>query len=177
MSKKGFDIDRLGGEKELTEREIADRNPRKADQRDTEMSARDEDRFQRDARYSPPSALPDVEMDDGTPLRWVRTATLGQKDDRNVLMARHEGWEPVLASEVPDVAAVFQKNGEENIEIGGLILCKNSREFIDKREAYYADKNRRIMESVDNNLMSTSDPRMPILQPARRSRTTFGKKR
>ena len=33
----------------------------------------------------------------------------------------------------------------------------------------------RQMESVDNNYLRENDPRMPLMQPQRSSRTTFGK--
>jgi hypothetical protein len=31
------------------------------------------------------------------------------------------------------------------------------------------------MEAVDNNYLKENDPRMPMLQPDRKTRTTFGK--
>jgi hypothetical protein len=61
-----------------------------------------------------------------------------------------------------------------NIEIGGLLLCKAPQEVLRKREAHYQQVADSQMESVDNNFLKQNDPRMPVLAPERKTRTTFG---
>jgi hypothetical protein len=63
---------------------------------------------------------------------------------------------------------------KDNIEVGGLLLCKIPEEFMKQRAAYFDDMSRKQTESVDNNLMRQSDPRMPIFNE-RRSTVSFGK--
>jgi hypothetical protein len=63
---------------------------------------------------------------------------------------------------------------KDNIEIGGLLLCKTPQEFVDQRDAYYAKKAKDEAEAVDSTLMRQSDPRMPMFKE-RKSTTSFGK--
>jgi hypothetical protein len=63
---------------------------------------------------------------------------------------------------------------KDNIEIGGLLLCKTPVEFVQQRTAHFDRQAAGQMESVDNNLMRQSDPRMPLFKE-RKSSTSFGK--
>lgn len=128
--------------------------------------------------FRPPSLLPEPEKQDGYKYRWVRTRTLNVPDMLNVSTRRREGWEPVKRSEHPELADLIPDEGsryKDNIEIGGLLLCKASNERVAARNEYYQQLAARQIEGVDNNYMRENDPRMPLLKPARTSRTTFGK--
>jgi hypothetical protein len=63
---------------------------------------------------------------------------------------------------------------KDNIEIGGLLLCKAPEEFVEQRSAHYQGQTHAQTEAVDNNLMRQSDPRMPLFKE-RKSSTSFGK--
>jgi hypothetical protein len=63
---------------------------------------------------------------------------------------------------------------KDNIEIGGLLLCKTPTEFIGQRNDYINNQTQAQAQAVDNNLMRESDPRMPIFNE-RKSTTTFGR--
>lgn len=63
---------------------------------------------------------------------------------------------------------------EGNIEVGGLLLCKNTQENVEARQEYLQDVNDRQMESVDNSYLRESDPRMPVLKPERSTKVSFG---
>ena len=60
-----------------------------------------------------------------------------------------------------------------NIEVGGLLLCKTSAENIVARNKYYNEMAKRQMDSVDQNYMRESDPRMPKLNESS-TRISFG---
>lgn len=126
--------------------------------------------------FQPPSLLPTPEAQDGYVFRWVRTGSRGQPDLTNVSMRRREGWEPVKRADHPELALGLDASvdGSENVEIGGLMLCKASAEQMAARDAYYQQLSAAQITSVDNNLMRESDPRMPIARPTRQSRTTYG---
>ena len=62
----------------------------------------------------------------------------------------------------------------DNIEIGGLILCKTPEEFVEQRNAYYQQQTEAQANAVDNSLMRESDPRMPMFNE-RKSTVSFGK--
>jgi hypothetical protein len=80
-----------------------------------------------------------------------------------------------LLSEQPQFEQLVDKNTKfkDNIEIGGLLLCKIPNDFVEQRMAYFAKKSGDQMAAVDNNLMKENDPRMPLFKE-RRSTTSFG---
>jgi hypothetical protein len=63
---------------------------------------------------------------------------------------------------------------KDNIEIGGLLLCKTPEEFVDQRNSHYVRQSEAQTEAVDNNLMRQSDPRMPLFKEGK-STSSFGK--
>jgi hypothetical protein len=72
---------------------------------------------------------------------------------------------------------LFNSTGSQfadNIEIGGLLLCKTPVEFTQQRDAYYAQQAEGQMQAVDNTFMRENDPRMPMFKE-RSSKVTFGK--
>jgi hypothetical protein len=88
---------------------------------------------------------------------------------------RREGWEPVGVEEQPKYAGMSDPDSryKDNIEVGGLLLCKAPNEMMRQRKAYFAQKNQAQMDSVDNNFMRESDNRMPLFRE-KRSTTSFG---
>ncbi|MFZ4599958.1 MAG: hypothetical protein ACOYNN_15040 [Terrimicrobiaceae bacterium] len=143
------------------------RTPREIE--DRELSSRPK-------AWAPPEVLPEPDKEPGYAYRWIRVSTLGQSDPRNVSAKLREGWEPVMLEEQPkfrllsDPASRFK----DNIEIGGLLLCKTPQEFVDQRDAFYAKKAKDEADAVDSTLMRQSDPRMPMFKE-RKSSTSFGK--
>ena len=87
-----------------------------------------------------------------------------------------EGWEPVRIEEQPKFQMLTDPNSrfKDNIEIGGLLLCKIPSEFVEQRNSHYSNISRQQSEAVDNNFMRQSDARMPLFQE-RKSTATFGK--
>jgi hypothetical protein len=131
---------------------------------------------ERPKQWMPPELLPEPDKAPGYAYRWIRVSMLDKADPRNLSTRIREGWEPVLLSEQPKFQLLADPNSrfKDNIEIGGLLLCKTPEEFVQQQQAYYADQTRAQTEAVDNNLMRQSDSRMPIFQE-RRSTTTFGR--
>jgi hypothetical protein len=86
-----------------------------------------------------------------------------------------EGWEPVRLEEQPKFQLLADPNSrfKDNIEIGGLLLCKTPTEFVQQRNEYFAKQSQNQTEAVDNNLMRQSDPRMPLFSE-RKSTSSFG---
>ena len=98
-------------------------------------------------------------------------------DLSNVSSKFREGWEPVKASEHPEIQLIgggSQNRFPDSIEIGGLVLCKIPKEFIEQRAAYYQKQADSQMQSVDNTFMRDNDPRMPLFKE-RRSEVKFGR--
>ncbi len=121
-----------------------------------------------------PETLPSPNPEPGYAFRWIRVATQGQTDATNVSSKFREGWEPVKATDHPEItmATIENEKFKDNIVIGGLILCKASKELIDERTAYYEQQTRGQIKSVDNNLMRENDPRMPLFHE-RQSKVTL----
>lgn len=123
-----------------------------------------------------PELLPSPEPEDGYKFHWVRVSTQGQVDATNVSSKIREGWEPVKASDHPEITMVSVENErfKDNVVIGGLMLCKAPVEMVEERNNYYNQQARSQMESVDNYLMRENDPRMPLFNE-RKTKVTFGK--
>jgi hypothetical protein len=60
-----------------------------------------------------------------------------------------------------------------NVEVGGLLLCRIPEEFLKQRMDYYSNQNKAQMDSVDNNFLRESDPRMPLFSE-KKTKVTFG---
>jgi hypothetical protein len=133
---------------------------------------------ERKPKWAPPELLPTPDPEPGFKFRWVRVSTLNNADPINYSQKRREGWEPVKASEHPELHAHLLETdiSKDTVVIGGLMLCKTPEEFVDDRNAYYNSQANNQMEAVDNNFMRQSDPRAPLFQE-RKSSTTFGKGR
>ena len=121
--------------------------------------------------FVPASTLPTPDPRPGLKFRWIATELLGQSHASNVSKRIREGWEPVKASDFPELK--LQSNTNGNVEIGGLMLCSMSAELADSRNDYYHRQATAQMESVDNNFMRSSDPRMPLFSE-KKSTTTRG---
>jgi len=119
---------------------------------------------QRKMDWKPPQTLPEPEPQDGWVFRWIRTSIMGQADPSNTSAKFREGWEPVKASEQPKLMMQADPNGrfKDNIEIGGLLLCKAPAELMQQRDNYYAQQAKAQLQSVDNNFMRLNDERMPL---------------
>ena len=132
---------------------------------------------ERPKSWMPPQLLPDPNPEEGYAFRWIRVSTLGNNDPMNVSSKLREGWEPVKASEHPEIQLMNigeKSRFPDSIEIGGLILCKTPVEFTQQRDAYYQQQTDSQMQSVDNNFMRESDARMPLFKE-RRSEVKFGR--
>ena len=131
---------------------------------------------ERPKQWLPPELLPEPDKQAGFAYRWIRVSMLNQADPRNLSAKLREGWEPVSVEEQPKYKLLVDPNSrfQDNIEIGGLLLCKAPEEFVEQRARYYSNQTQAQTEAVDNNLMRQSDPRMPLFKE-RKSSHSFGK--
>ena len=131
--------------------------------------------MQRPQMWRPPETLPSPDDRPGWTHRWVRTATMGVADPTNISSKLREGYEPCKADEYPELMMHASTEGrfKGTIEVGGLLLCRIPSEFLSQRAEYFANQNKAQMDSVDNNFLRESDPRMPLFSE-KKSRVTFG---
>ena len=129
----------------------------------------------RPTAWRPPETLPSPDERPGWTHRWIRTSTLGTADPSNISSKLREGYEPCKAEDYPELMmhATTEGRFKGNVEVGGLLLCRIPTEFLEQRAAYYANQNKAQMESVDNNFLRESDPRMPLFSD-KKSKVTFG---
>ncbi len=130
---------------------------------------------QRQSRWVQPTGLPTPQPEEGYSFRWVRTALLGQFDPTNTSAKFREGWEPVKAESQPQMHVFADPNSrfKGNIEIGGLLLCKIPKEFMEQRAAFYRKASDDQVKALDNNFMQANDPRMPLFSE-RKTNVSFG---
>lgn len=131
---------------------------------------------ERPRSWQPPRHLPDPTPEAGYVFRWVRISALGEDDPRNISLKLREGWEPVKASEHPEVFSQPTEKSRfpDSIQIGGLMLCKMPEEFVAQRSEYYRTQSSKQTESVDNSFMRENDSRMPLFNE-RKTSVTFGR--
>lgn len=143
----------------------------------TPRSKESRNEYQRPAKWMPPQLLPEPEPEEGWAFRWIRLSTLNNPDPVNITSKLREGWEPVKASTQPKLSLMNNPNGRfpDGIEIGGLLLCKTPVEFTRDRDAYYLNQAEAQMNSVDNNFMRESDPRMPMFKE-RSTKVSLGRR-
>ena len=143
------------------------RIPREVDTRQQE---------ERPKQWQAPELLPEPDKQPGFAYRWIRVSMLNSADPRNLSTKLREGWEPVRAEEQPKFQLLVDPESrfKDNIEIGGLLLCKTPIELVEQRTEYYEKQTQSQTDAVDNSLMRQSDPRMPLFNE-RKSSTSFGK--
>lgn len=131
---------------------------------------------ERPKQWAPPELLPEPDKQAGFAYRWVRVSLNSQADPRNMSSMMRQGWEPVKLEEQPKFQLLVDPNSrfKDNIEIGGLLLCKAPAEMVAQRSSYYAKQTHAQSEAVDNNLMRQSDARMPLFKEGKSS-SSFGK--
>jgi hypothetical protein len=131
---------------------------------------------ERPKQWAQPELLPEPDKQPGYNYRWIRVSTMNNADPRNLSAKLREGWEPVPVEEQPKFRLLADPNSrfKDNIEVGGLLLCKTPTDFVDQRNAHFAKVTQSQTDAVDNSFMRQSDARMPLFQE-RKSSSSFGK--
>jgi hypothetical protein len=131
---------------------------------------------ERPKQWQQAELLPEPDKQPGYAYRWIRVTILDKTDQRNITGKFREGWEPVGIEEQPIFKMMIDPDSrfKNNIEIGGLLLCKAPIEFMDQRNEHFAKVTQAQTDAVDNSLMRQSDPRMPLFRE-NKSSTSFGK--
>ncbi len=129
----------------------------------------------RPTAWRAPETLPTPDPRSGWSHRWVRTSTMGTADPGNVSSKLREGYEPCKAEEYPEMMMHASTEGrfKGSIEVGGLLLCRIPSEFMEQRSKHYENQNKAQVESVDNNFLRESNPKMPLFSE-KKSKVTFG---
>ena len=150
----------------LTSGKTQNRTAREADSRQV---------MQRPEAWRPPETLPSPDHRPGWTHRWVRISTMGTADPSNISSKLREGYEPCKGEDYPELMmhATTEGRFKGNIEVGGLLLCRIPDEFLKQRMDYYSNQNKAQMDSVDNNFLRESDPRMPLFSE-KKTKVTFG---
>jgi hypothetical protein len=130
----------------------------------------------RPTKWMPPQLLPDPLPEEGYAFRWIRVSTLNKDDPTNLSSKLREGWEPVKATDHPEIRLFGMASGHfpDSVVVGGLMLCKTPVEFTEQRDAHFRQMSEQQMNSVDNTYMRGNDPRMPLFKE-RSTKVTFGK--
>ena len=131
--------------------------------------------MQRPEAWRPPETLPMPDDRPGWTHRYIRISTMGTADPSNISSKLREGYEPCKAEDYPELMmhATTEGRFKGNVEVGGLLLCRIPEEFLKQRMEYYSNQNKAQMDSVDNNFLRESDPRMPLFSE-KKTKVTFG---
>jgi len=131
---------------------------------------------ERPKQWAQPELLPEPDKQPGYSYRWIRVSTMNNADPRNLSAKLREGWEPVPIEEQPKFKLLADPNSrfKDNIEVGGLLLCKTPSEFVQQRNDHFANFTQSQTDAVDNSFMRQSDARMPLFTE-KKSSSSFGK--
>lgn len=129
---------------------------------------REEDTRDANARskpWAPAPLLPTPKKNQDTlDFRYVRVSITNEADNVNLSQALRDGWEPVLASEYPELKSMndfgIHPRFAEGVLIGGVLLCSRPKEVGDERRRYADEESRRQMRSIRETYMSDNDRRM-----------------
>jgi len=130
--------------------------------------------------WRPASILPDPNPVPGWKFKYIRTAVMGQNDPTNVSTMFREGWEPVKATEVPEIMHQRDNNPQSRypdcVEIGGLLLCKAPEELVQSRREHFENLAEQQLKAVDNNMFSQKDRRSNMdMFTEKKSQVSFGR--
>jgi hypothetical protein len=104
----------------------------------------------------------------------------GDADNQNVSMKMRDGWEPVLAEDLPELSLTMDVDSrwarDGNIEVGGLMLCKMPEEIAARRDEYFKRRAGDHERAVDRQFRRASDARMPLEVLERKSETDYGRR-
>jgi hypothetical protein len=146
----------------------------------TAREVENRDTTKRKAAWTPPQLLPEPNPIPGWKFKYVRIAVMGQNDPTNTSAKFREGWEPVKAADHPEIMHMADRNSnsafKDNIEIGGLLLCKAPEEMVRQRSEHFAKMNQAQMDGVDNSFLRQKDDRANMaLFSEKKSTVSFGR--
>jgi len=129
----------------------------------------------RPTSWKAPETLPMPDDRPGWKHRYIRLSTMGVADPSNISSKLREGYEPCKAEDYPELMmhAAIEGRFKGGIEIGGLLLCRIPTEFMEQRAKHFSQLNQSQMESVDNNFLRESNPKMPLFSE-KKTNVTFG---
>ncbi len=128
-------------------------------------------------RYTPQAHLPEIKVENDYVARWVRASIFGAEDAANMSAMLREGWEPLDASQYPELARLCgahkrNDSSSSHIEIGGLIACKMPRYKAEARARYYDQQARQKIKAEDARMRGESNSKMPLGIEERSFRTS-----
>ena len=142
----------------------------------TKSSRKSRDSAPRNKPWEPLKRLdiPEGKKEEGMEYIWVRHELLNQADDSNVHERLREGYVPVTPAELgedfhADVLSAGKHAG--TVRSGDLILMKNTKEFVDQKEAYYDDQTRKMGNAYSAEYMKNQNPNMPVSDDSKSSVT------
>lgn len=117
-------------------------------------------------RWKKASHLPQMPELPGYRQKYVRVDGKERGDHRGVFKHLQEQWEFVRKSDFPKHALPTIALGQHGEVVGNgeLVLMKLHEELHAQRAAVYNAKRDRALASIEADLASQSDPRMPIKQ-------------
>jgi hypothetical protein len=107
--------------------------------------------------------------------KWIRFKSGKDEDTDNLQKALDSGWSPrkrTTAKRGHELTADTNAKYGQYIVKRGLILCEMPEKMADQRNAFYANKTKRMTESIDRSLFKENNRIMPVLRPEISSQTT-----
>jgi len=142
----------------------------------TKRDTTSRDQEKREKAWESAPLLPQPDPREGLDHRWARASSRGESDNINISQALREGWEPVLASDYPELQVKSDRGSQypDNVLVGGLLLMSRPAEIGDQFRERAARESEGQIEALDQSFFREQDPRMPLIKPERKTRISFG---
>lgn len=117
-----------------------------------------------------PVSLPRIKARPGMVQRWIRVAIRGEADPVNTARKMREGWLPRKIETVPKnipVPRIEMGKYAGCVGVEGMVLCEMPAERNDARNKYFADKNKRQTDSVNQRLAEETQHRSTAFGPVK----------
>lgn len=104
--------------------------------------------------------------------RWIRFRVSGDEDRDNLDKAMSQGWRPIPKSKIRkehELTANLEGKYGQYVVKRGLILMELPEYLWQQRRDYYEQKQIKMTESIDRNLLRSLDRRTPAWGNERRS--------
>lgn len=119
-----------------------------------------------------PTALTAPPPRAGMVNRWIRFRDRSDEDRDNLDKAMSQGWRPIAKSKLRkehELTANLEGKYGQYVVKRGLILMELPVKLWQERRDYYADKQHKMTESIDRNLLRSLDRRTPAWGNERRT--------
>ena len=144
----------------------------------TPRATESREQTKRPASWEPADLLPTPDPRPGLDFQYVRLSARNELDNVTFSQSLRNGWEPVQASDYPELRIMSDHNSRfpDGIVLGGLVLCARPSEIGEQIREHAQKLSEERMKAVDETYFRDNNSAMPKFVEKRTS-VSFGRER